>query len=40
MIANGIGKRPATALAKRRGDKNQPLPAIGAKAMIKTKLPT
>jgi len=40
MIANGIGKRLATALAKRRGDKNQPLPAIGAKAMIKTKPPT
>ena len=40
MIANGIGKRPPTALAKKWGDKNQPLPAIGAKAMIKTKPPT
>ena len=40
MIANGIGKWPPTALAKRRGDKNQPLPAIGTKAMIKTKPPT
>jgi hypothetical protein len=40
MIANGIGKRPPTALAKRWGDKNQPLQAIGTKAVIKTKPPT
>jgi hypothetical protein len=40
MIANGIGKWPPTALAKRWGDKYQPLLAIGAKAMIKTKAPT
>ena len=40
MIANCIDKRPPAALAKRRGDKNQPLPAIGAKASIETKPPT
>jgi hypothetical protein len=37
MIANGMGNRLSAALAKRRSDKNQFLPEIGAKAMSKTK---
>ena len=40
VIANGIGKWLPTALAKRWGDKNHPLPAIVAKVMIKTKPPS